>query len=194
MTTRMTSHTLRRDQRLVTAANVMTPNPRSINRDASVRETAEILHEHGLHIAPVIDDAGRPIGAVSRTDLLDYWRRGRDGSLAEAAGDVNATAVHTAAALPGDELTVREIMTPVVFGVRMDAPIGAIVEKMMALQIRCLFVTDTDGVLVGTVSVFDILPHLTQREIERARSATSKSPVSATGLENNVGLATAMPP
>jgi CBS-domain-containing membrane protein len=85
-------------------------------------------------------------------------------------------------------------MTPVVFGVRMNAPIGSIVEKMAALQIRCLFVTDSDGVLVGTVSVFDILPHLARREIERVRTETSKSPICAACLENSVGLATATPP
>src|SRR6188768_2744522 len=89
MTTRITNRAVRASWSPATADMVMTPNPKSINRHATVRETAEILHEHGIHIAPVIDDAGRPIGVVSRTDLLDYWGRRRDRLTALAAGELN---------------------------------------------------------------------------------------------------------
>jgi CBS domain-containing protein len=169
----------------------MTPNPKSINRNTTVRETAGILQEHQLHIAPVIDDAGRPVGVVSRTDLLDYWGSGRDRSAASAGGEANAaTSKHTL--MPGDEVTVREIMTPVVFGVRMNASIASIVEKMIALEARCLFVTGADGVLIGTISVFDILRHLARRNDERAIQEASKS----TGRSDlsRFGLAGARPP
>jgi len=172
----------------------MTPNPRSIDRDTTVRETAEVLHEHGLHIAPVIDDAGRPIGVVSRTDLLDYWGRRRDRLAAVAAGEVNTPTARAVVGLPGDELTVLEIMTPVVFGVRLNAPIDMIVAKMTALEVRCLFVTDGDGVLVGTISVFDVLRHIARREIEPPRPQTPKSAVYKTYSRNRLGLASAMPP
>jgi CBS domain-containing protein len=167
----------------------MTPNPKSINRHATVRETAEILHEHGLHIAPVIDDAGRPIGVVSRTDLLDYWGRRRDRLAALAAGELNAASA-PGPEEPGDELTVPEIMTPVVFGVRTNAPIASVVEKMIALEVRCLFVTDADGVLVGTISVFDILLHLARRD----RTDMPKSAAHPSYNGNRFSLASAMPP
>jgi CBS domain-containing protein len=170
----------------------MRPNPKSINRDATVRETAEILQEHGLHIAPVIDDAGRPIGVVSRTDLLDYWRHRRHRLAALAAGEINTAS--ECAVLPGDELTVREIMTPVVFGVRKNASIASIVEKMIALEIRCLLVTDNDGVLVGTVSVFDVLRHLTRRDADHAFRETPTRAAHPTGRSVKIGLASAMPP
>jgi CBS domain-containing protein len=167
----------------------MTPNPKSINRHATVRETAEILHEHGLHIAPVIDDAGRPIGVASRTDLLDYWGRRRDRLTALAAEELNAASA-SGPEEPGDELTVPEIMTPVVFGVRTNAPIASVMEKMIALEVRCLFVTDADGVLVGTISVFDILRHLTQRKL----TDTPKSATHPSFGSTRFSLASAMPP
>ena len=189
MTTRLTSRAFRTSPSPATAAMVMTPNPKSINRDATVRETAEILHEHGLHIAPVIDDAGRPIGVVSRTDLLDYWGRRRDRLTALAAGELNAAST-PGLEEPGDELTVPEIMTPVVFGVRMNASIANVVEKMIALGVRYLFVTDVDGVLVGTISVFDILRHLTQRDL----TDTPKSAAHPTFGNTRFSLASAMPP
>lgn len=192
MTTRLTNLAVPSSRSPVTAAKVMTPNPKSINRNATVSKTAEILHEHGLHIAPVIDDAGRPIGVVSRTDLLDYWGRRRDRLEAVAAGEVNAAFAATHACMPGDELTVREIMTPVVFGVRRNVPLASIVEKMIALEVRCLFVTEDDGVLVGTISVFDVLRHLTRHEAETASRESSKSAVHPS--ISRFGLVGAMPP
>jgi CBS domain-containing protein len=172
----------------------MRPNPISINRNATVRETAEILQEHGLHIAPVIDDAGRPTGVVSRTDLLDYWRHRRDRLAALAAGEINTASASECAVLPGDELTVREIMTPVVFGVRKNASIASIVEKMIALEVRCLFVTDSDGVLVGTISVFDVLRHLTRRDADHAFRETPTRTAYPNGRSVKIGLASPMPP
>ena len=189
MTTRITSRAVRATRSPATAANVMTPNPKSINRHAPVRETAEILHEHGLHIAPDIDDAGRPIGVVSRTDLLDYWGRRRDRLTAIAAGELNAASA-PGPEEPGDELTVPEIMTPVVFGVRTNAPIARIAEKMIALEIRFLFVTDGDGVLVGTISVFDVLRHLTRRDLTDTPKSATHPGIGRTRFN----LANAMPP
>jgi CBS domain-containing protein len=84
----------------------MTPNPKSIDRTATVRETAEVLQNSGIHIAPVIDAAGRPIGVVSRTDLLDYWGRRRDRLAALAAGELDADSALASVGFPGDELTV----------------------------------------------------------------------------------------
>lgn len=189
MNTRITSRAVRATRSPATAGNVMTPNPKSINRHATVRETAEALHEHGLQIAPVIDDAGRPIGVVSRSDLLDYWGRRRDRLTALATGELNAASA-PGTEKPGDELTVPEIMTPVVFGVRMNAPIASIVEKMIALEIRCLFVTDGDGVLVGTISVFDVLRHLTRHNLTDTPKSTDHPSFGSTRFR----LESAMPP
>ena len=189
MTTPITSRAVRATRSPGTAAKVMTPNPKSINRHATVRDTAEILHEHGLHIAPVIDEAGRPIGVVSRTDLLDYWGRRRDRLTALAAGDLNVPSA-PGPEEPDDELKVPEIMTPVVFGVRINAPIASIVEKMIALEIRYLFVADGHGVLVGTISVFDILRHLSRCDLKETPPSAADSSFGSTKFS----LASAMPP
>jgi CBS-domain-containing membrane protein len=139
------------------AADVMTTNPKSIGKDATIRETAEFFRNHGIHTAPVIDEAGRPIGVVSRTDLLDYWGRRRDRLAALANGETTLDSSNAGPGGPIVDLTVTEIMTPVVFQVPVDASIGKVVEKILALEVRCLFVTDQHGVLVGVISVFDLL-------------------------------------
>jgi CBS domain-containing protein len=64
---------------------------------------------------------------------------------------------------------VQEIMTPVVFSVPTDAPIARMIQNVLALEVRCLFVTDKSGVLVGVISVFDLLRTLEIATPERNR-------------------------
>src|SRR5262245_19873543 len=56
------------------ARDMMSANPVSIHRDAGIREALELLTDRGFGAAPVIDEAGRPIGVVSRTDILIHER------------------------------------------------------------------------------------------------------------------------
>src|SRR5947209_122626 len=57
-----------------TAADLMTPNPVSIRDTATVAEAVALLTAKGISGAPVIDEAGRPIGVVSRADIIVYDR------------------------------------------------------------------------------------------------------------------------
>src|SRR5262245_30181804 len=57
-----------------TAAVLMTPNPVSIGQDATVKEAAAFLTDRGFSAAPVIDNAGRPVGVLSRADIVVYHR------------------------------------------------------------------------------------------------------------------------
>src|SRR5262245_16741872 len=53
-----------------TAADLMTPNPLSISENATLREVVTFLTEKGFSAAPVIDEAGRPVGVVSQADIV----------------------------------------------------------------------------------------------------------------------------
>jgi CBS domain-containing membrane protein len=141
----------------LTAADVMTTNPRSIRHTATFRNSNDFLSGYGVHAVPVIDDAGRPIGVVSRTDFLQHWGNDRDRLSASATGEStlnsnNAGLYHTVT-----EPTVLQVMSPVVHCVPIDAPIAKIIEKFLKLQLRYLFVTDEYAALVGAISVFDLL-------------------------------------
>ena len=57
-----------------TAADLMTRNPVSINQKANVKEAVALLTKKGFSIAPVIDDAGRPVGVLSSSDILVHDR------------------------------------------------------------------------------------------------------------------------
>jgi CBS domain-containing protein len=118
-------------------------------------EAAAFLSTRGFSAAPVIDEAGRPVGVVSRTDLL----RNQAGPAVYPARPAEGGDRRTAP----DGAAVREMMTPVVFCVHPDDPASEVVEKMLGLNVRRLFVVDDAGVLVGVVSAFDVL-----RELGRA--------------------------
>src|SRR2546421_11696448 len=57
-----------------TAADLMVANPISLRAEAEVAEAIRLFTEKGIAAAPVIDEAGHPIGVVSRSDLLVYQR------------------------------------------------------------------------------------------------------------------------
>jgi CBS domain-containing protein len=131
------------------AAEIMTPDPLSIRQDATVAEATAFLGTRGFSAAPVIDDAGRPLGVVSRTDLLQ--RQGRRAVHAVDGPGAPGNRVGR------DDTPVRDVMTPAVFCVRPGTTVAKAVEKMLALNVRRLFVVDDAGVLVGVVSAFDVI-------------------------------------
>ena len=65
-----------------TAADLMTANPVSVSQNASLREALALLIDKGYSAAPVIDKAGRPVGVLSRSDLLVHEPREHHGHAA----------------------------------------------------------------------------------------------------------------
>ncbi len=131
------------------AAELMTPSPVSIRESATVREAIELLTRRGISGAPVIDEAGRPVGVVSRADILVHDRETVD--YVAPADDEEKTGADR----------VRDIMTPAVFCVPPDAPASRVVREMTELKVHRLFVVDELGVLIGVISVLDVLRRLT---------------------------------
>jgi CBS domain-containing protein len=112
--------------------DLMTPNPVSIRHGISVRDAALFLGGRGIGAAPVVNDAGRAVGVLSRSDVL----------LAVEAGV--------------DAAPVREVMTPSVIAVHPDATALDVTDAMVRHMVRRVFVVDGGGVPVGVVSTTDL--------------------------------------
>src|SRR5579859_7753010 len=54
----------------VTAADIMTPDPLTLAPETSVHEAAQLLSEHRISGAPVVDKDGSILGIVSEYDLI----------------------------------------------------------------------------------------------------------------------------
>jgi CBS domain-containing protein len=119
-----------------TAEELMTPNPVSISEQTAIMDAASILSNREFSSLVVINEAGRPVGVVSRTDIV---RR---------------------EAKPSSTTDVREIMTAAVVSVRPEDPAWEVVAKMAALKLHRLFVVDKSGVLRGVISAVDIVRKL----------------------------------
>jgi CBS domain-containing protein len=151
-----------------TAAELMSPNPVSIEADATVREAVGFMVDKGFSAAPVIDKAGRPVGVVSQSDIVVHDRESveyaqstpgfyqrsdqescRTKGLKEGFGVVEV-----------DRTRVSAIMTPVVLSVSATTRASKVVEEMLKLKVHRLFVVDEAGVLIGVISALDILRHL----------------------------------
>jgi CBS domain-containing protein len=153
--------------RAETAAELMTPNPVSVREDASLREAIALLIDRGYSAAPVIDAAGRPVGVLSRTDVLIHDRE-------RVEHPIPVTEYYAEEMLTADNerlgegfqvervdpTPVRDLMTPAVFAVGPDAPPARVVREMLRLKVHRLFVVDGDGVLIGVISALDVLRYL----------------------------------
>lgn len=165
----LNAHKLRRLVRFApVAGDIMTPNPVSIDHFAKVQQGAVVLSERGISAVPVINEAGRPVGVVSRTDIV----RAAGGEFGTARCALSCEDCGSSAIVPrdvhSDELdpgicdcpTVSDIMTPEVFSIGTDASVVRIVEELLSKDVHRLFVVDANGVLVGVVTALDVLRSL----------------------------------
>ena len=121
------------------AADLMNADVRSIGADRNAAEAIGYLSRHGFGAAPVIDDAGRPIGVLSIWDVISHQQ------------DVGNVA---------DKALVRDLMTPCVYSVKQDSPARTPISHLLSLNVHHVFVVDDDGVMVGVISALDVLRKL----------------------------------
>lgn len=161
--------------RAETAADLMVANPISVPADATIKEATAFLADKDYGAAPVIDEAGHPVGVLSKSDILVHDREkvnevpSRDRAVPEGFHVENV-----------DQTRVRDLMTPAVFSVRPETPASKVIAEMLALRVHHLFVVGGDGVLVGVISALDVLRRLEPEASEVVKKKTAKlsSPIS----------------
>lgn len=109
--------------------DIMSAHALAFSPDMSINDAVEALSVHHIGGAPVVEN-GRVIGVVSKTDILDPQRIGQ---------------------------RVREVMTPLVFYLRADAPAMTAVRLMLAEGIHRVIVIKEMGKLAGIVTTTDML-------------------------------------
>jgi CBS domain-containing protein len=107
-------------------------------------EAAILLTEKEVSAVPVLNEVGRAVGVLSRTDIIRYFR-------------ANAWSRSPASGNP----RVREIMTPALLSVPPLTTAVEVVAKLLGLgNVHRLFVVDDNGNVVGVVSAKDVLRRL----------------------------------
>lgn len=55
----------------ISAEDIMTPNPATVNQDSDLTEVIDIMYRKGIEMLPVVEeDDGRLVGVISRHDIL----------------------------------------------------------------------------------------------------------------------------
>jgi predicted transcriptional regulator len=120
-------------------SRIMTRAVVTLRVDTTVEAATEKILAERISGAPVVDAAGRPIGMVCKTDLLEAWQQvTTDGESAEAA-------------------QVGDIMVPYLLAVSHRAPIALATALMAYEGVHRLVVLGENNQMVGIVSSLDIL-------------------------------------
>jgi CBS domain-containing protein len=134
-----------RKRRLPSAADrtplceVMTVDVLCVRPGVSIEVVAELLTERGITGVPVVDEAGRAIGVISKTDLV----LARHDRLGEVAAD---------------------IMMPIAFTLPENATLSHAAALMAYEGIHRLPVVAADGSVVGIVSAMDVVRWLARSD------------------------------
>ena len=132
-------------------SEIMTRDPMVVHPDLQVEALATLLLEQNISQVPVVDDAGKPIGFVSKTDLvLDQYVRG-DTAVDQRGIVEPGTHVHEASGM------VRDLMTPVAFSLPATTPLGTAARRMLADNVHAVPVIADDGRVIGILSATDFV-------------------------------------
>jgi CBS domain-containing protein len=125
-----------------TAADAMTPSPRTCSHFSSVAEAILIFRDEDCGAVPVLED-GKPVGVITDRDV------------ALAVPDHPDLA----------SLPVAAIMTKDVVAVPPDAPLDEVLEQFADRKVRRLLVIDKGGRLLGIIAWADIVPHVSAHDM-----------------------------
>jgi CBS domain-containing protein len=141
-------------------AAIMTPQVTCVTPDLSLESVTALMLERGFSGVPVVDGEGRPIGIVSKTDLLAYEQDRGDLGVAEPLPihDANGVELESRDGFhvePDPRGTVRDVMTPLTYTLRDSDPVSRAAALMTLERVHRLPVVSQDGRVVGIVSTFD---------------------------------------
>ena len=115
---------------------VMSAHITCVSEDLTAEELVALLVDRGFSGVPVVDSTGKPVGVVSKTDLLE-GARGR---------------------------LVRDIMMPIAFTLPENATLSHAAALMAYENIHRVPVVAADGSVIGIVSAMDIVRWVAEQD------------------------------
>ena len=146
--------------REIQACEIMTKPVEAVRTQDSLHEVARLFTENHIGAAAVLDKQGKPIGVITKTDLVRYEEEKDESKtvdkkeLSPLKGESKRSGFHVV----DEEDTVEHWMTPVIFSVKLETPMREIARRMVRYGIHHIFVRGKKGEpIVGIVSSFDVL-------------------------------------
>jgi CBS domain-containing protein len=155
---------------------VMTTDVLAVTEDVSLEALTRVLLERGISGAPVVDDEGRPVGVVSRTDLLDQR------FVSTATGDASGEETGGGGRPGAVQERVSDAMTRAATALPEAAPAEEAAAIMVRHGIHRVLVVSDDGRLSGIVTGSDIMRWIARRARDvAARAALTAREACASG-------------
>ncbi len=132
-----------------TATDVMTPAPTSVSADEQLERAAHLMAEHRIKRLPVVDDAGRLLGMLSRVDVL------------RTMGEDYHVPYSKEPQVSGRQVrVVGDLMRTDVPSVPAEAPLGEVLDAVTSTRLNRAIVVGRDGRVLGIVTDQDLLAQL----------------------------------
>ena len=134
---------------------IMSRDVVTVRSGTSVEALVELMLVRGLSRVPVVDEKKRPLGIVSKTDVVqDSHDRGDMEEEQEQQPAERGFHIHR------EGTVVDEVMTKTILTVPEKATIQRVAELMVSRHVHGVPVVDGKGELAGFVSTMDVLAWL----------------------------------
>jgi CBS-domain-containing membrane protein len=148
-------HALNRILKAIPAKEVMTKTVAAVDRDAPLKDVADVMAQHRISGVPVLDQNKTVVGVISERDFLNAFGPEGAGSFMEVLAACLAGT--GCIALTARKQKADEIMTTPPVCVGEDTPVSEIARIFEEKHINRVPVTDGAGKLAGIVSRADIV-------------------------------------
>lgn len=141
------------------ASEVMTKRVITARPDHTLLQVSELMETHGISRV-VIQDENRAVGIVTQKDLLAFL-----------LDDVSPRGM--------EEMKASEAMTTGLITAEPTTPVQEVAKKMIWRDISSVIIVDTEGLLAGIVTKFDLTMHCAKRwvGIHKVRDFMTPNPV-----------------
>ncbi|MCC6751065.1 MAG: CBS domain-containing protein [Deltaproteobacteria bacterium] len=153
-------------------SQIMSRDVLCVRKDLSVEALTALFLERSISGAPVVDERGRPIGVVSKTDILREQFVAGETAVERTGGPVRVrreggVVQNLGSGYHEEQLagaTVSDVMTPSVYALHARTSVAQASALMAFEGIHRIAVIDEGGVVVGLLSTLDVLRWLAEQE------------------------------
>lgn len=148
----------------VKAAEIMTRNLIALRSNDSIRHAAAVFLDKNISGAPVLDNEVRPVGVITKTDIVRCQRehvglgQPEKGRGAMRAADTLEVISRYGFHPEAEEDRVSEWMTPQIFTLSEEASLADVLREIVHRRIHRLFIRDEKTrKLTGVITTFDLI-------------------------------------
>lgn len=142
------------------AKDLMSPDPVCVSPATRMRELARMFEDHEISGVPVVDQSGKVVGIVTKSDLIRRCSEGAEDVppaylfevLFEQEGDEAASEV-----IPEPLICVEDFMTEDPLMVSPELSASAVARLMYDHRVHRVIVADNEKFPIGIITSMDML-------------------------------------